>query len=75
MSDFSLYTEFSRSQIADAVCDNPEQAMWLLDTLLHRLKPAELIEWIDNAERSPADIADRMFYIASEINTSIGREA
>ena len=57
MSDFHMSADFLRGQIADALSDNVEQAVWVFGALAAELHLDEIEEFIDNIDQDPKQVA------------------
>ena len=58
MSDFHMSADFLRGQMAQALADNPEQAIWVLAELTDLIHtPEDLQEHVSNMDQPPECVA------------------
>ena len=74
MSDFYTSINMLRGQVSDMLCDNPEQAMWVLADMATRLDAAGMQETIDVIDADPREVAQFFRELADAIDAGLEAE-
>lgn len=58
MSDFQFNVDLLRSQVARALCENPEQLVWVLAEIAADADLEEMQEHFHNMDHQTSEVAD-----------------
>lgn len=72
MSDFHLYLDVTRGEVAESIADNPDHAAWVLGRLSERLDPAELPDFLPCMDADPGEAAAFYRRLAHELDAQGG---
>ena len=75
MSDFYINIDLLRGQVSDMLCDNEEQAMWVLAEVASRIDATTLHEHIDGIDADASDVAQFFRDLAELIEADLEAEA
>ena len=75
MSDFHTSVDMLRGQVSDMLCDNEEQAMWVLADLASRVDATALHEYIDTIDADASEVAQFFRDMAELIDAGLKAEA
>lgn len=75
MSDFYTNVAILRGQVSDMLCDNEEQAMWVLADMASRVDATVLHEHIDGIDADASEVAQFFRDMADLIEAGLEAEA
>lgn len=75
MSDFYTSVDMLRGQVSEMLCDNEEQAMWVLADMASRIDATTLHEHIDTIDADASEVAQFFRDMAELIEAGLEAEA
>ena len=75
MSDFHTHIDMLRGQVSDMLCDNEEQAMWVLADLASRVDATTLHENIDIIDADAREVMQFLRDLADLIEAGLEGDA